>query len=581
MPRYEFSEGSSNKFWEINLSGKAYTTTYGKIGSNGQTTIKTYGSDAEAKKEYDKIVAEKTKKGYVLVGGKGVAKAAAPADDDDDDAPAPKKSAKKSAKASPAPKTAKAPKPGSPRHFEFSEGSSNKFWEISVDGTTVRTRYGKIGASGQLTIKEFDDKAGAFKEVERLIHEKTKKGYVESGGGGGGGGEDGGGDAMPAKGDARNPALEKAILANPYDEDAWAVLADWLQEQGDPRGELMALQMAGKDKAAKTMIEKQAAYFLGPLAEHQRCYDGDLGNNARSNSAKWVAENKQAFLWKHGFIHRVRLAHDSYANEEFQGSLADVLKLLVAHPSGRFVVEWSFNSNGDPNENPLDDLWAILAKHPQPATRKILIGDNVDQISWYHVGHVGKIWKSVPNLVDLKIEAGEFELGTIELPNLEKAIFETGGLSKSAGKAIANAKIPKIKHLEVYYGTDEYGGNCSIKDVKPLLARTDLKHLTYLGLKNSEFANDIAKALDGAKILKQLKTLDLSLGTLNDEGAASLAAIKDQLKHLEVLDLTRNFLTKTGIAAVKGLAKNVITKSQEQADDSGDGEVYYYVAVAE
>ena len=42
--------------------------------------------------------------------------------------------------------------------YEFSEGSSNKFWEISVDGTTVRTRYGKIGASGQLTIKEFDDK---------------------------------------------------------------------------------------------------------------------------------------------------------------------------------------------------------------------------------------------------------------------------------------------------------------------------------------------------------------------------------------------------------------------------------------
>src|SRR5438552_8938912 len=112
MPRYEFSEGASNKFWEINLSGKAYTTTYGKIGSSGQTTIKTWKDAAEAKQEFDKIVAEKVKKGYELVGGNGKAKATA---DDDVDA----KPAKKSAKAAaPAGKTAKA-KAGA-RYFEFS-----------------------------------------------------------------------------------------------------------------------------------------------------------------------------------------------------------------------------------------------------------------------------------------------------------------------------------------------------------------------------------------------------------------------------------------------------------------------------
>src|SRR5688572_24306996 len=69
MPRYEFSEGSSNKFWDITLTGKSFTTTYGKIGANGQTTIKTFKSDGDAKKEHDKLVAEKTKKGYKLVGG--------------------------------------------------------------------------------------------------------------------------------------------------------------------------------------------------------------------------------------------------------------------------------------------------------------------------------------------------------------------------------------------------------------------------------------------------------------------------------------------------------------------------------
>ena len=99
MPRYEFSEGSSNKFWEINLSGKSFTTTYGKIGTSGQTTIKSWKDNAEAKTQYEKLIAEKSKKGYELVGG---GKSKAPVDDDEDEdededdedeAPAPKKKA--------------------------------------------------------------------------------------------------------------------------------------------------------------------------------------------------------------------------------------------------------------------------------------------------------------------------------------------------------------------------------------------------------------------------------------------------------------------------------------------------------
>ena len=100
MPRYEFAEGGSNKFWEINLTGKSFTTTYGKIGTDGQTTIKTFGSDAEAKKEADKITAEKVKKGYALAAGTPASGVKA--------APAPK--AAPVAKAAPA-KAAPAPAP--------------------------------------------------------------------------------------------------------------------------------------------------------------------------------------------------------------------------------------------------------------------------------------------------------------------------------------------------------------------------------------------------------------------------------------------------------------------------------------
>lgn len=64
MARYELSQGSSHKFWEIHLRGSAFTTRYGKIGTAGQTARKVFGSSAEAQKAHDKLVAEKVKKGY-------------------------------------------------------------------------------------------------------------------------------------------------------------------------------------------------------------------------------------------------------------------------------------------------------------------------------------------------------------------------------------------------------------------------------------------------------------------------------------------------------------------------------------
>lgn len=60
-----FQEGSSNKFWKIELDGSSHTVQYGRVGTNGQTQTKTFDSAAEAKKSFDKLVAEKLKKGYV------------------------------------------------------------------------------------------------------------------------------------------------------------------------------------------------------------------------------------------------------------------------------------------------------------------------------------------------------------------------------------------------------------------------------------------------------------------------------------------------------------------------------------
>ncbi len=197
MPRYEFSEGTSSKFWEINLAGKSFTTTYGKIGTDGQTTIKQFNSDADAKKEYEKLIAEKTKKGYVSAGGKKAAAKATPAKGVPTAKATPAKGVPTS-KATPAkgvPALNATPAKGvpatgsdraTPRYFEFVEGTSSKYWEIRLDGDSVRTRYGKIGTSGQQTLKDFDGADKATKEYDKLVAEKTKKGYEEKAGPAGG-----------------------------------------------------------------------------------------------------------------------------------------------------------------------------------------------------------------------------------------------------------------------------------------------------------------------------------------------------------------------------------------------------------
>ncbi|HMV69798.1 MAG TPA: WGR domain-containing protein, partial [Myxococcota bacterium] len=69
MPRFELSEGSSHKFWQIEVTGESFTVTYGRIGTAGQAQTKSFADAAAAQAEADKLVREKVKKGYAEVGG--------------------------------------------------------------------------------------------------------------------------------------------------------------------------------------------------------------------------------------------------------------------------------------------------------------------------------------------------------------------------------------------------------------------------------------------------------------------------------------------------------------------------------
>jgi predicted DNA-binding WGR domain protein len=88
----------------------------------------------------------------------------------------------KKADAAKPPASAAKPVTGETRYFEFVGNGSQKFWEITLTGDSFAVRFGKIGTAGQMQTKSFADEAKARREMEALIGEKVKKGYVERAG---------------------------------------------------------------------------------------------------------------------------------------------------------------------------------------------------------------------------------------------------------------------------------------------------------------------------------------------------------------------------------------------------------------
>ncbi|MBL8614863.1 MAG: DUF4132 domain-containing protein [Deltaproteobacteria bacterium] len=147
MRRFEFVEGGSSKFWEVEVGGAGgneLTVRFGRLGTAGQTQLKTFADAAGAEAEQAKLIREKTKKGYSEVGGEAPA-AGAPAvapniaaPDAAPPAAAPKAAAPKAA----APKAAAPAAPVAPPAPPVAEDG----WIAGPDGYQLSLRDGKLVA---------------------------------------------------------------------------------------------------------------------------------------------------------------------------------------------------------------------------------------------------------------------------------------------------------------------------------------------------------------------------------------------------------------------------------------------------
>ncbi len=174
--------------------------------------------------------------------------------------------------------------------------------------------------------------------------------------------------------------------------------------------------------------------------------------------------------------------------------------------------------------------------------------------------------------------AGEFFAQPLKSNTLKKLILVTGGLDRKTVENIVKSDLPNLEHLELWIGSDSYG-NTGLNDLKPIMEKQLFPKLRYLGLRNSEFSDEIASELAKSPIISQLDELDLSLGSLSDKGAEALAS-SETIRKIKKLTLDYHFMTDDGMTALKKAIPQASVEDQEE-EDVYDDEVYRYIFLSE
>lgn len=258
---------------------------------------------------------------------------------------------------------------------------------------------------------------------------------------------------------------------------------------------------------------------------------------------------------------------ESFVNDPLSGQV----RALVIGP---WSDEW--------DENSIEILELLIDnKNKLKSLKALFVGDITYEdceISWIQQGNYENLLKAYPNLEELRIR-GEAGLGRTGHDNLKTLIIETGGLSTNCLEEISHCSFPNLTHLELWLGDENYGFNGNIDTIKTFLTTLCLPNLTYLGLKNSEIADEIASCLGNHAIIEQLDVLDLSLGTLTDKGGQALFN-SGKIRSLKKLILRFHYMSDNMCKKLESMEVQCDCADGQQAEEY-DGEIYRSVFVSE
>lgn len=265
-------------------------------------------------------------------------------------------------------------------------------------------------------------------------------------------------------------------------------------------------------------------------------------------------------------------------NDTFRGDLDAFFASDVAAETRAILLgPWAEELDGVDSSEAVKTLVANAKKLPRLAG--IFVGDIIqeeNEISWINQSDLSPLLTAFPKLQLLRVRGGQnLSLSNAKHAMLRALALETGGMDASVLRSILSGDFPKLEYLELWLGTDEYGGSCSVEDLQPLFTGKKFPNLKYLGLRNCDFVDDIATVVVNSPLLNRIETLDLSMGTLSDVGGRALLKIpKDS--SLKKLDLNRHFMSKQLTKELKGLNMAVDVSGALEPDDD-----FRFVAVGE
>ncbi len=236
-------------------------------------------------------------------------------------------------------------------------------------------------------------------------------------------------------------------------------------------------------------------------------------------------------------------------------------------------------------EGTADRIVAALAaaRDRLPGLTALFVGEIISEeseISWIEQTDVSPLFNAYPRLEHFAVRGGNnLRLGALRHDNLEALVVEAGGLPRQVVHDVAAAHLPELRHLELWLGTEHYGADTTMDDLAPILAGDRFPRLEYLGLRDSELADEIAIAIVSAPVLERIAVLDLSLGTLSDAGAAALLA-SPAVARLRKLDLHHHYCSPEMVEKLEALPIEVDADERQEAD-WWRRERHRYVAVGE
>jgi uncharacterized protein (TIGR02996 family) len=473
------------------------------------------------------------------------------------------------------------------RTFVFTDEKSNKFWNIDLQGTRFTVNFGKVGSRGQTQLKDFPDEEKARKAHDKLVAEKLGKGYVETTAG-----------QSPALSPLQQ-SLEAALAENPDDLAAHSAYADYLMEQGDPRGEFIQVQLALEDPSRLGVERGQIRVRETELLkEHGRQWLGDLG---RLLVGEWSGEDKPYhYRFVRGWLDMVRTlpSPDAIIAVLARSPEARLLRRLEVvydmayHPFDfdRFVDGPNAALTDEEEQNEIYEESTImppLLESPNLSNLRVFklgfsdIGDRIGHSTMVapfgdcNAAQVIELLQKCPRLEELYLNTNLLgiedlfalpALGNIRVLQYYYGTDYTGDTSEGVYPLIAlanNASLKLLTTLRLHPGRD---ATIDLAEMDAVLRSPHLPSLNHLQVHMTTFGDDGCRSIIESGALRRLKVLDIGHGNMTDEGARLLADCPD-LKNLEMLDVSRNALTARGIAALRATGVRVVADDQHAADE--------------